>query len=63
MSGLPHPSAFPFGEANAKIYAPDADFLEGTPNWPFDVSIPKYASASNNNTLSSALQYGAPVSD
>ncbi|KAE9411327.1 PLP-dependent transferase [Gymnopus androsaceus JB14] len=58
--GLPHPSLFPFGEVNTKIYAPDADLQSTgcTPNSPVDVSIPKYASPSNKNTLSSALQYG-----
>ncbi|KAJ3785392.1 pyridoxal phosphate-dependent transferase [Lentinula aff. detonsa] len=58
--GLPHPSLFPFGEMNTKVYAPAVDLRSSEePSWPIELFIPKNASPSHKNTLSAALQYGS----
>ncbi|KAJ4485327.1 pyridoxal phosphate-dependent transferase [Lentinula aciculospora] len=58
--GLPHPSFFPFGEMRAKAYTPDVDLRSSEePSSTIELTIPKSATPSHKNTLSTALQYGS----
>ncbi|BGP40422.1 hypothetical protein JCM10449v2_004384 [Rhodotorula kratochvilovae] len=59
--GMPHPSLFPFADANISVYPPTADLKHGVvpaPSERVSLEIPKTAAVKGGLDLNAVMQYG-----